>query len=380
MRLRVGTILVTALLCLAPSASWADLAPYSQDFEGLVQDDPGALAADGWRAYANVFGPDWNYWYGYGHPAPNDGSGFSGIDIGQGGPAQGDQQLVVYSDYNNDLHGIGAHIESNVFQEQVIGAADVGSTWRFEFDAKRGNITGDSTATAFIKTLNPADWSLSNFITADMTHVPNTWGSYTLDLDIDSSLVGHILQIGFLNWATYYEGSGIFYDNIGFDLAPLSVNLDIRPEGCPNPITGRVRGLLPAALLGTGDLDVTTIDVSSLQLEGVAPILSGLEDVATPFAGDLCGCNEVGPDGFLDLTLKFRAQDFIDAIAPLQHGERVLTLTGTLLDGTEIEGQDCIIVVGGGGSGGRPEAVQRRSTSRGVEAPADRDRLDLRAK
>jgi hypothetical protein len=84
-------ILAIAVLCLAPATGWAQLAPYSQDFEGLVQTDPAALANDGWRAWANVFGPDWAYWYGYGHPAPNGGPGFSGIDIGQGGPDQGEQ-------------------------------------------------------------------------------------------------------------------------------------------------------------------------------------------------------------------------------------------------------------------------------------------------
>ena len=127
MRLRVSMTLAVALLCLAPTASWADLAPYSQDFEGLDQADPAALADDGWLVFGNVFDPDGSYLYGYGpFPAPNGGPGFSGIDVGQGGPAQGDQQLVVYSDYNNGDHGNGNFIEANVFQEQMVGAADVG--------------------------------------------------------------------------------------------------------------------------------------------------------------------------------------------------------------------------------------------------------------
>ena len=144
---RVSVILAGALLCLAATASWADLAPYSQDFEGLDQSDPAALANDGWLVFANVFTADGDYFYGYGGPAPNGGPGFSGIDLGQGGPSQGDQQLVVYSDYNNGNHGDGSNgiIETNVFREQFIGGADVGSTWRFEFDAKRGNIDGATT-------------------------------------------------------------------------------------------------------------------------------------------------------------------------------------------------------------------------------------------
>ena len=364
MRLRVSTILVTAILCLAPLASWADLAPYSQDFEGLDQQSPTALGDDGWLIFGNVFGPDWSYWYGYGvFPAPNGGPGFSGIDAGQGGPDQGAQQLVIYNDYNNGNHGDGSNaiIEANVFQEQMVSAADVGSTWVFEFDAKRGNIDG-ATANAFIKTLDPNNgYAQTNFITADMTNIPDAWGSFALSIDIDASLDGQILQIGFVTWASNYAPSGVFYDNINFDAAPLSVSLDIKPGGCPNPINLRSRGVLPVALLGVDGFDVNGIDVDSLRLEGVAPIRSSYEDVAGPFAGDLCGCTEAGPDGLLDLMLHFDSQEIVDAIAPLESGDRVLTLTGFLLDGTEIEGQDCIIVVGGGG--GRPHSLDRERTS-----------------
>jgi len=218
MRLRASTVLAIALLCLATTASWADLALYSQDFEGLDQMDPAALTNDGWLVFGNVFTPGWFYLYGYGpFPAPNGGPGFSGIDIGQGGPAQGDQQLVIYNDYNNFDHANGNIIEANVFQEQIVGAADVGTTWFFEFDAKRGNIEGNTAALAFFKTLDPnAGFALTNFITADMTGIPDTWGRYALSIFIDPGLEGQILQFGFLSTATNYEGSGIFYDNLVF--------------------------------------------------------------------------------------------------------------------------------------------------------------------
>jgi len=351
-RIRVSTILAGVLLCVVSTASRANLAPYSQNFEGLVQADPAALANDGWKVFGNVFGPDWSYWYGYGpFPAPNGGPGFCAIDVGQGDPPQGNQQLVVYNDYNNGNHGDGsnAHIEANVFHEQTIGAADVGSTWIFEFDAKRGNIGGASTAGAFFKTLNPAaGYALTNYIPIDLTAIPDAWGSYSLSIVIDPSLQGQILQFGFINWASNYQGSGIFYDNVVFGRAPLSVSLDIKPGSCPNPINPVSLGVLPAALLGTAGFDVNNVNISSLRLEGVAPIGSGYEDVAAPFAGEVCGCSNAGPDGFLDLTLKFRNQDIISVIGPSPSGGRVLTLTGTLLDGTPIEGLDCVIIVGGG--------------------------------
>ncbi len=212
------SILVVAILaCLTPVASIA-LAPYNQDFELLDQADVNALGDDGWLIFANVFGPDWTYWYGYGvFPAPNDGTAFSAIVIGEGGAEQGDQQLSIFSDYNNPDHGVGAHIEANVFQEQVITADDVGETWVFDFDAKLGNLAGQTTALAFIKTLDPNQGYLTtNFITEDMTNTPTTWTDYSLSILIDETLVDQILQIGFSSTATNYEGSGVFYDNVDF--------------------------------------------------------------------------------------------------------------------------------------------------------------------
>jgi hypothetical protein len=214
---------LVALVVLIPGAGLA-LGPYNQDFEALNQANTTALGDDGWLVFGNVFGPDWAYWYGYGpFPAPNDGAAFSAIAAGEGGPQQGAQQLVVFSDYNNTDHGAGAYIESNVFQEQLIGPGDVTEVWFFHWDAKRGNIEGESTALAFIKTLDPdAGFATTNFLTMDMTNIPDTWGSYLLYIYIDPSLDGQLLQFGFLNVATNYQGSGIFYDNVRFNISPVS--------------------------------------------------------------------------------------------------------------------------------------------------------------
>ena len=47
------------------------------------------------------------------------------------------------------------------------------------------------------------------------------------------------------------------------------------------------------------------------------------------------------------MTLKFDTQAVVDAYGPSSGGELVLTLTGSLLDGTPIEGHDCVVFVGG---------------------------------
>lgn len=226
---RAVLVIMTAVLVSA-AVIWAAVTPYTQTFEGLNQADTAALANDGWLVFANVFTSGGVYLYGYGpFVAPNDGAAFCAIVSGEGGPAQGTQQLVVFSDYNNTDHGAGNIIETNVFQEQTIDAGDEGDTWTFTFDAKMGNLEGASEAEAFIKTLDPANsFATTNHITVDMTSIPTTWGTYSLQIPIDAGLVGQILQIGFTTRASNYEGSGVFYDNVDFRVqaAPAAVTLD----------------------------------------------------------------------------------------------------------------------------------------------------------
>ena len=196
---------------------------YEQDFEALAQANNNALADDGWKVFGNVFdGVTGNYLYGYGtNPAPNGAGAFCDIAIGQGGAAQGGQQLSIYSDYNNGDHANGHRIESNVFQERSIVAADIGNTLTFTFDAKRGNLAGATTALAFVKTLDPNNgFATTNFVTVDMTAIPTVWGTHSMALDIGAGLDGQILQYGFSNTASNYEGSGVFYDNIVVSLIP----------------------------------------------------------------------------------------------------------------------------------------------------------------
>jgi len=126
------------------------------------------------------------------------------------------------------------------------------------------------------------------------------------------------------------------------------VAVDIKPQSCPNPLNVRSKGVLPAAILGSEELDVNTIDAASIRLAGIAPIRSSYEDVAAPTVdASECECIAEGPDGFLDLTLKFKTQEIVEALGEVSHREvLVLTLTGVLFDETPIEGADCIAIRG----------------------------------
>lgn len=210
----IAILAATLMVCLVPVAGFAQTA-YTQDFEGLSMTD-GQLAGDGWLVYGNIFDPAGNHIWGHGPwPAPNnqDPGNWCDITMDQGGPNQEMQQLVVYSDYGNVEHGNGNLVESNLFQEQILPAGATG-TWTFNFDAKKGDLTGGSSAIAFIKILNPADWSTTLY-SLDLTEISSEWGTYSLSVDV-AGLDGMYLQFGFASTATNYEPCGMYYDNVAF--------------------------------------------------------------------------------------------------------------------------------------------------------------------
>ncbi len=128
---------------------------------------------------------------------------------------------------------------------------------------------------------------------------------------------------------------------------PTTISIDIKPKYCPNPFNVRSKGVIPVAILGTADLKVTDIDITSLRLNGVAPVKSDFEDVATPTGLEPCECLALSGDGTEDLTLKFDTQAIVAALGDVQNAEEIpLMLTGMLQDGTEIEGSDCVVIKG----------------------------------
>jgi hypothetical protein len=187
---------------------------YSEDFEGLTIDNPTALGDTGWLIFANVF-TDYPgctaYEYGYGpFPAPNGGPGFSSVVVGATG-----QALNAYSDYNNGDHAVPKCIETSLFQERVFNAAtDVGD-YRFSFDTEVPEPLGaNASVFGFIKLLDPNNgFNADIFLTVDTS----TAGAKTIDVTLDATADGKILQWGFSTLAGNYEPTGRWYDNVTFE-------------------------------------------------------------------------------------------------------------------------------------------------------------------
>ncbi len=184
--------------------------------------------------------------------------------------------------------------------------------------------------------------------------VPGDWRSIYFDLD----------ALG-LDWILYVKVMDNTTTGDGFDLDAVealnsqkarTVSVDVKPQSCPNLLNAKSPGVLPVAILGTEDFDVTRIRPWSVRLEGVPPIHSRVEDVGESFedSRDICACDhdvddDDDGDGYPDLILKFGTQDVITALKAVTSGQdRVLRIIGEITDGTEIQGMDCVAILAEG--------------------------------
>lgn len=149
---------------------------------------------------------------------------------------------------------------------------------------------------------------------------------------------------------------------------PSPVPLDIKPGSCPNPLNIQKKGVLPVAILGLEDFDVTNIDPATVRLirkgvvdpTEVAPLRWSLEDAGIPYepltgkigAYDCIEYDQDGYgmfDGYLDLSLKFEAQEVIAALGDVYDGDVLtLQLIGKLKEefgGTSFVGEDVVVII-----------------------------------
>jgi hypothetical protein len=149
---------------------------------------------------------------------------------------------------------------------------------------------------------------------------------------------------------------------------PSPTSIDIKPGSCPNPLNVKKKGVLPVAILGLEDFDVTQIDPATVRIfrkgmpnpTKVAPLRWSLEDSGIPYEdlnGELSAydCLEYYPDefglfdGYLDLSLKFKAQEVVAALGDVSDGDvLLLQITGELKEefgGTGFVGEDVVVII-----------------------------------
>ncbi len=222
---KTGIVVATMASALVLSQASNAALTYSNDFEGFVSGDVG----DGWTIGNIVNG---GAWWGGSVAAPGDyNNGYSAI-VSEGGAAQGTQQLSIFNDYNpwspfgDGTQGI--EVQAFVYKDVgFIGLDDVGTTLTFSFDAKLGNLAAPSQADAFIKVLDSVGGSYAEFVLVEFdsdASLTTGWSEgLSLSFDVDASLVGQLVQIGFTNTAVDYGATGVVYDNLNVGVAAVPV-------------------------------------------------------------------------------------------------------------------------------------------------------------
>jgi hypothetical protein len=190
-------------------------------------------------------------------------------------------------------------------------------------------------------------------------------------MEIATVIVGQ--QNGDGSWSGCYWGSQVLCTTWALlalepFVPPGPLPIDIKPGSCPNPLSMKEKGVLPVAILGLDDFDVTQIDPASVRLfrKGildpvhVPPLRWSLEDAGIPyepFIGrmDAYDCLEYFPDdcgvfdGYLDLSFKFKAREVVAALGEVNDGDViVLQLTGNLREefgGTGFVGEDVVFII-----------------------------------
>jgi hypothetical protein len=230
---------------------------------------------------------------------------------------------------------------------------DVENTLTIEIVTPSGIVEAPISATVDNLQTNPyidATWDFT------ATYTPTEVGTYT-----------------YTKTAVYWPG---VYGDTGsaagtFVVAPCEI--DIKPGSCPNPINRKSRGSVPVAIIGGAGLDVTLVDTSTLELEGISivpdnilyadvtqPDMPGPEEedcedcfdeddylncVPDPDTGEFtayCG------DGFVDLVVKFDNQAIaaLAEVAGAARGDCIeLTLEGALLDGTPLDPMSDFVLI-----------------------------------
>jgi hypothetical protein len=219
-------------------------------------------------------------------------------------------------------------------------------------------------------------YSMTGSVESDGTDVlighgmPSALGGFTIGQDTDplTSLAGdwysHYCEHLCLNqaadgsWAgaDYWTGplASSWYINIlnaaGAPPPANRVAVDYHPRACPNPLlTFDQMGYARAAILGTADFDVTTLDPTTLAMNGVPAVNWKYEPIAGVVEESLlegCACIEVPNDEYLDLVFQVPIQELVATLGPVQHNQLVpATVGAATFEGQSFQGSDCWRIV-----------------------------------
>ncbi len=184
-----------------------------------------------------------------------------------------------------------------------------------------------------------------------ITSTPLIIGDFGTSLNVQYGFSGLIDEVEIFNRALSQSEIQAIYlaGSAGkCKVAPvIEVTIDIKPDSDPNSINLGENGLLPVAILGSQDFDVTKIDPGTIGLGGVVLATRGGGSKKAPKLA--YSFEYVNDDDYIDMVTFFDVQDLVNIEeGGLTENSTELVLTATLdieYGGTPIEGSDSVRVL-----------------------------------
>jgi hypothetical protein len=271
------------------------------------------LAMTAPAALAYKEGPGTNWWYvdasygGYHNSVP--------LVIEINGDSSAGQTFSVGDtvDITVELHAVaqscggdgnGAYTE---WLLKVNGPSGLGSTgdWNYDYSSDCAVADEDTTLT----------------ITYDLTAT----GTHTVYMSSYAAVAQY--------WTDVAEES--VDASLTFEVVPavIPVDIDIKPGSDPNCFNSDGHGVIPVAILGSADFDASTVDPSTVSLDGAEVRVKGK-------SGNAGSLEDVNGDGFQDLVVQILDDETYS-------GDGTANLSGNLyadFGGTPIQGSDSICI------------------------------------
>jgi hypothetical protein len=129
---------------------------------------------------------------------------------------------------------------------------------------------------------------------------------------------------------------------------PQEVSIDLRPGSCPNPFNPKSNGVFPILIVGSPEFNPRNVVTASIHVQDwVSPSHIRVADMASFDHSNGHPCADMTPDGYDDLSLKFPTDEIAGLLGKVKKGDAVtLYLTARLNDGTVVEGEDVVYIVG----------------------------------